>query len=102
MQSGLKRQDTQAARSASRPLNTIDTMHDSIKQAGFRGIRHQDFQLPIGDWSKKPHYKKAGVWNKKAWVEGGAEGVRASLTADHIHGTRENAFTVCHMALDQL
>ncbi|KAJ5151931.1 hypothetical protein N7492_010226 [Penicillium capsulatum] len=53
-----------------RKLDTIDTMAESIRKAGFVDMHDVDYKWPIGPWPKNQQLKEAGTVNYQHWMSG--------------------------------
>lgn len=49
-------------------------IHEQVKgyleDAGFEDIVERVYKWPIGPWSRDPHMKEIGLWNRLHWQEG--------------------------------
>lgn len=60
----------EAAKKAERDLNTLDTMAESIRKAGFVDVHEKEYKWPIGPWPRDKKYKEAGTVNFQHWLSG--------------------------------
>ncbi|KAJ5266538.1 hypothetical protein N7478_009346 [Penicillium angulare] len=58
------------AERATRKMDTINTMRDSIEKAGFVDIRERAYKWPIGPWPRDKNIKEAGLLNYQMWSLG--------------------------------
>ncbi|KAJ5184050.1 hypothetical protein N7492_001666 [Penicillium capsulatum] len=55
---------------AGRPCDTIDTMTDSLRKAGFVDFHEKNYKWPLGAWPRDQKYKEAGTINFQHWLTG--------------------------------
>ncbi|KAJ6133723.1 hypothetical protein N7523_000045 [Penicillium sp. IBT 18751x] len=55
---------------AGRRCDTIDTMYETIRKAGFVDVREKTYKWPIGPWARDQRYKEAGTVNFQHWMSG--------------------------------
>lgn len=57
-------------KAAGRACDTIDTMPDTIRKAGFIEVHEKKYKWPIGAWPRDQRYKEAGTVNFQHWMDG--------------------------------
>lgn len=55
---------------AGRDCDTIDTMAETIRKAGFVDVHEKSYKWPIGPWPRDQKYKEAGTVNFQHWMSG--------------------------------
>ncbi|OQD76371.1 hypothetical protein PENDEC_c004G06193 [Penicillium decumbens] len=55
---------------AGRECDVIDTMHETIRKAGFVDVHDKTYKWPIGPWARDQRYKEAGTVNFHHWMSG--------------------------------
>lgn len=55
---------------AGRDCDTIDTMPETIRKAGFVDVHEKSYKWPIGPWPRDQKYKEAGMVNFQHWMSG--------------------------------
>ncbi|KAJ5584793.1 uncharacterized protein N7459_004593 [Penicillium hispanicum] len=55
---------------AGRSLDTVDTMSEAIRKAGFVDMNEKTYKWPIGPWPRDQKYKEAGTVNFQHWISG--------------------------------
>jgi hypothetical protein len=59
-----------AAKAAGRELNTMNTMVEKIRKAGFVDITVKEYKWPIGPWARDKKFKEAGMLHLQHWLTG--------------------------------
>ena len=77
-----------AARGFGRDSKPGPKLEGWMQAAGFEGVAHEKFRLPIGPWPKDKHLKTIGAWNL-VQLEDGLEGFTLRLFTQHLDWKRE-------------
>ncbi|KAJ5253238.1 hypothetical protein N7489_003648 [Penicillium chrysogenum] len=55
---------------AGRPCDTVDTISNSIRKAGYINVHEKTYKWPIGPWPKEKQLKEVGTVNFQHWITG--------------------------------
>ena len=82
-----------AARKTGREPSPGPRLEGWARDAGFTGVTHQKFRLPIGSWPKDPKMKQVGMYNL-AQVLSGLEGFSLRLFCHVLGWKREEVLVL--------